>query len=514
MKTKTIITVLLVAFILSSCAPPAKVVPTETAVPTSTYTPVPTTPTFTPTPAPENISDSKGLPVWVDEFVHAYGGKVTVNSVEMDAIQLTDEIRKNGDKFIETKLVNGAEYLLLIINGIPLAMQEGNDKWQEATMAKLGDLNNITFEFAVRGSPPQEMIDRIKGKNTIVVLTTPLATAHAFRSFAQNDWVRIIDDWSQIQLAFDKKDIDSLNFPIDWEFADQTIRESQEMFNNKNLQFRSQSLYNGTIPVESLRKLKAKMNYSNDDMLKIFEFTVRAKVIRYPQVGYWDVEDEIVDSYVMATFNNLPDFNFWSIATGIRPSELTLKVAEWVKHDSPNAKTYMTEGSKFEFTNPAAYWANNYFEVFIKEVAQNNEKNGVKLIDGFIGENNWWIYEPQDWNKIEKSIDEIQSLGFVIGSSETIIVTGDIPINDCCGRKKLVDITNRDQAQAQMYADWLRLYLRKNVKVIGFSGFGDDYYAWTNDVGLPDANPFFFDHDFKPKESYYSMVQVLYEQLP
>ena len=179
--------------------------------------------------------------------------------------------------------------------------------------------------------------------------------------------------------------------------------------------------------------------------------------------------------------------------------DYALKVAEWVKQDNPTAKTYMTEGSKFEFTNPAARAANDYFEIFIKEVAQNNEKNGIKLVDGFIGENNWWIYEPQDWQKIEKSIDEILSLGFKIGSSETIIVTGDIPINDCCGRKKLVDISNRDQAQAQMYADWLRLYLRKNVRVIGFSGFGDDNAAWTNDVGLPDANPFFLTMISNPK---------------
>jgi hypothetical protein len=49
MKIKSIITVLLVAFILASCAPVAKVVPTETTVPTSIFTPVPPTPTVTPT---------------------------------------------------------------------------------------------------------------------------------------------------------------------------------------------------------------------------------------------------------------------------------------------------------------------------------------------------------------------------------------------------------------------------------------------------------------------------------
>ncbi len=50
MKIKNIVTVLLVAFILVSCAPAAKVVPTETTIPTSTFTPVPPTPTITLTP--------------------------------------------------------------------------------------------------------------------------------------------------------------------------------------------------------------------------------------------------------------------------------------------------------------------------------------------------------------------------------------------------------------------------------------------------------------------------------
>ncbi|MCE9646797.1 MAG: hypothetical protein K8S20_12425 [Chloroflexi bacterium] len=53
MKITNIVTVLLVALILTSCSPSAKVVSTETAMPTSTLTPspVPThTPTFTPTP--------------------------------------------------------------------------------------------------------------------------------------------------------------------------------------------------------------------------------------------------------------------------------------------------------------------------------------------------------------------------------------------------------------------------------------------------------------------------------
>ena len=50
MKIKNIATVLLVVFILVSCAPAAQVVPTQTAIPTITLPPILPTSTITPTP--------------------------------------------------------------------------------------------------------------------------------------------------------------------------------------------------------------------------------------------------------------------------------------------------------------------------------------------------------------------------------------------------------------------------------------------------------------------------------
>lgn len=56
MKVKNINTVLLIALILTSCAPAVTVVsPTETAVPMSTFTPLPLTATVMPTRTPENL---------------------------------------------------------------------------------------------------------------------------------------------------------------------------------------------------------------------------------------------------------------------------------------------------------------------------------------------------------------------------------------------------------------------------------------------------------------------------
>src|SRR5689334_19863981 len=50
MKTKMIVTILLFAISLASCAPAIKIVPTEIAIPTLTLPPIPPTPTIAPTP--------------------------------------------------------------------------------------------------------------------------------------------------------------------------------------------------------------------------------------------------------------------------------------------------------------------------------------------------------------------------------------------------------------------------------------------------------------------------------
>lgn len=74
MKIKNIVTKLLISFILASCSPAAKVAPTETAVPTSTFMPIPPTPTITPTldpmiNAPEHATEYDSVRktyIWVE----------------------------------------------------------------------------------------------------------------------------------------------------------------------------------------------------------------------------------------------------------------------------------------------------------------------------------------------------------------------------------------------------------------------------------------------------------------
>jgi GH35 family endo-1,4-beta-xylanase len=168
MKIKNVVTVLLIAIILASCAPAVTHMPlTETAIPpTSTFTPIPPTPTITPTPAPENLADAKDLPKWIDNYIHAFGGKVTINGVDMDAKQLTEEIRKSAEVFTQVKEINGVEYLFLWINGVPLAMREGKGQWEDLTSRKIIELGTKPDEvfryIGVRYSDPFNVITSSK----------------------------------------------------------------------------------------------------------------------------------------------------------------------------------------------------------------------------------------------------------------------------------------------------------------------------------------------------------------
>jgi len=519
MKIKIIVTSIFVSIILVSCAPAAIVVPTETAIPTSIITTIPPTPTITPTPAPENIANSKDLSIWVDEFIHAYDGTVVINDVEMDANKLTIELRENGDKYIESKKINGAEILFLVVNEIPLAMREENGQWQEVTMAKLSEMSGIVFEFSPR-IPPNKVsqyttvLRKVAGRNSR--FTLEVDTCLTYNDFTPSQWKEIVDNWDGIRKNLDDGQVPK-GYPYQWQEYS-LINFLKE--NIENPQFRGHHLVEGRLDycllAESIINLWENENFNQAEMLKVLEFVVRTRVIEYDEISNWDVQDEMIASDVLWTVGGNNRYRFWLNATGKTPVELTFLVADWVKKDNPSAKTYICEHDIFNFSNPMGQWLRDAFEPYIREVAEKNiGENGIKRIDGFIEQNNLSIHYPLDVSQVESTIDLYNTWGLEIGGSETMVFIDEQSIQDSLPLKNvpLIPVENRKQAQAQMYYDLLSLYLNKGIRVFGFGGI-DDYTAWTNDVGLLDTEPLLFDDDFRAKPAYYSIIKVLYEQLP
>lgn len=118
--------------VLSACG--VKVTESPAATPT---------PTITPTPAPQSLADAPDLSTWVEEYVHAYGGKVTVNGAEMDAEQLTEAIRQNPERFTQTKVISGIKYFFFVLNGAPLAIQSYDSVWVQVTLKIMGNFSGI-----------------------------------------------------------------------------------------------------------------------------------------------------------------------------------------------------------------------------------------------------------------------------------------------------------------------------------------------------------------------------------
>lgn len=507
---------LIMTALLASCAPVSTATPTASPLP-ATAKPLP--PTATATAAPQSLADAPDLSIWVEEYVHAYGGKVAVNGVEMDAKQLTDAIRQDPEAFTQTKNINGNELSFVLVNGIPLLYRDAGGVWQEATMSKLGEWNGVEYECSLRldGRKYTEFLGiskKVFNENAIVVYTTNLDVTTVFGDFSEEDWQGVLDHWDSIQLDLSSGKVPE-GYPYNWKRGMEGMDADVVRAFGGAPQFRSQQLYEtGLRPdgnrVEALRDLRTKK--SPAEMLKLFEFVVRTRVLQFPQIKRWDVSDEVSGAFVMSRENHdvpLDDIIYWVKATGLTPPELTLKVAKWVKTDHPEAKTYINESNIFNIGNPIVD-ETYFFNEFIPEIIKGNQD---QIVDGIVVQNNWWIYEPEDWTEISNRIDHLTSKGFEIGGSETMIVSGDIPINNCCGRHKLIEIADPELAQAEMFAQWVDLYLDKGIKTIGFGNI-DDFYAWTQDAGLPDANPTLFDIDFRAKPAYYAIVQVLYEHIP
>lgn len=100
-------------------------------------------PTITPTPVPQSLADAPDLSTWVEDYVHAYGGTVTVNGVEMDADQLTASIRQNPERFTQPKLINKEIYEFLVVNNSPLAYLQSTQNWQETTIKVMGNFTGL-----------------------------------------------------------------------------------------------------------------------------------------------------------------------------------------------------------------------------------------------------------------------------------------------------------------------------------------------------------------------------------
>ena len=160
MKNKNIVTVLLISFILASCAPAATVVPTRTAAPASTFTPIPTaTSTTAPTPTITSTSTATPIPTipkerFTKDFLDvalpsqeliAQGLKTGVIRQTIDVSKLTFDVHENLNKPGQQIVFGRNPETKEIILATRIDPETGEMVWHVAGLRDLADAVGMTM---------------------------------------------------------------------------------------------------------------------------------------------------------------------------------------------------------------------------------------------------------------------------------------------------------------------------------------------------------------------------------
>jgi GH35 family endo-1,4-beta-xylanase len=462
-----------------------------------------TTPRPTLTPAPENLADAIDLPVWIADYVHAYGGRVTVNGVDRDAIQLFGAVRANPDSFIETKTIQGRETLFFVVNGIPLGIQT-DGTWRSILARDIADAKNAQFAMPVSSiqllsSQPYNpnFTNTIKNANLLTIVWD-LDTNQVIKGLTTDDWKSILRNWETYKTQLDSGQIPN-NIPYNWWGADQVIKFAQE----NHMRLRAQHLVWSPDVPDSIRN----GGFSKAELLKILEFTISIKLIKYKGViSEWNASDELVGG----EFSTDNYWGFWPLNVGIW--DATRLSARLIRKIDPEAKITITDDHIMEerFCSQVNEWFTCLqpdlgirFLNFVKTLKQEG------LIDRVDIENNLWIYDMPSQEFMEDFLHQIQALGIELAAPEiTVFATETFPLWPF-PRQKYTTVDDPLKAQAEGYLRVVQAYVDVGAYDIGLGDVGDETsFASTF---IADANITLFDTQWKPKMGWYEILKVMYD---
>jgi WD40 repeat protein len=165
MKIKNVVTVWLVAFSLASCLPAANVVPTETNIPPSTFTPIPPTSTITPEPFNRMVTvngavekkildiafspEGTKLAIYANTGIYIYD----TNTLDMATFQRFEDF--NYDMYVVGAEV-GALAFAFDENTIAISGKTAN------TPVELWDINTGDHVMSITDIPPSSGVIKIQ----------------------------------------------------------------------------------------------------------------------------------------------------------------------------------------------------------------------------------------------------------------------------------------------------------------------------------------------------------------
>jgi GH35 family endo-1,4-beta-xylanase len=338
----------------------------------------------------ESIVDANDLPVWVDDFVHAYGGTVTINSLDMTADQILAEIKSDPDSFLQVKQINGAEYSFLVVNGIPLAMRDENDFWRSVGYKDLSPARmSVGASFAVWTGD----YDNDPRYKSVFVENFNLVATDG--SLSEYDLLRKIPNDAVLtpQEAIDL---------YDWTDFDKIASYAQE----NNLPLRAMHLHSS--PVVGMNTPEWLSQMSNDQLREYLKLHIRAILSRVDfreaspaNEAFWGA--------------GMPGNNFFYSRLGEEYVELAFQAAHELSPDTililNDNIVYGPQGMNSDdgvWTNSVINGESNAIFNFVKkEVAKGLPIDGIGIESHIVA--NDFVTEDMDGN-VEKYKNELMSL--------------------------------------------------------------------------------------------------------
>jgi endo-1,4-beta-xylanase len=354
------------------------------------------------------------------------------------------------------------------------------------TIRELADTAGLTFGTFMVGSGMGDgayvhLFEEVANK---LVIAAELDAKRIFDLFQHADWVRVLSEWPAVQAAFDADMVPP--GPASWSEADQVLafaeREGMRAVGAQHL------LGNGDIPDSVVQG-----GFSNDELRKILEYMVKTRVIQYRgRIQVWEGAAEVSSILLFGTAGH----RFWfdRLGTGIIDD-----VFRWAHEADPAAKLTFTEDHVLEPDNDAQRQvAQQYFEFL------HHFRDAGVPVDEAVIENNLWVFAPPAKAAMIATLRTIQDLGFAIGTGETTVTVSDVdPLFP--GRQPTVQVTNKLEAQAALYAAVLDAYLTVGGE-FGTGGF-TDRWSWLDTYSGSDA--MMCDTNYEPKPAYFALRDTL-----
>ena len=249
--------------------------------------------------------------------------------------------------------------------------------------------------------------------------------------FSNFDWSNILNNWGDVQQQLDNGQI-PYEEDITWDVSQRPASEQIAFAKANGMTVTGNAqIVSWGIP-DSVYTGMENGTYTADQLNNIMEFMIKARIIKYkdPVIGRWTVHSEIIEG--INGWNDSPNNGQASktLYSTLGGYHFVVNTLKWAHEADPNAKLSLVQNCEPDVNNSVFQTEDTQFWQMLSYIASQLQADGSIPLNQveIISENNFWIYAPPTKDQMVTFNTNVQSLGFSVGPSQTIIVQSNTSI--------------------------------------------------------------------------------------